>query len=363
MAHVGGFSSVNARLVAVVAGLLSMSCVTVQMPSAPAPPGRESTPAPATAATARRSPAEIAATGTVLVESPAGHGSGAYLGGDRVLTAAHVVSGRGPFTVSFNDRRIGQAVVLAFDAYDDLALLSAPGLGSAGASAFAWGSADSLRLGEAITVVGFPGPVGLTATQGIFSGLKRRGGTDYVQTDAAVNPGNSGGPLVNGTGELVGIAVFQIRDSQGLNFAVASSTAQRFVDAGVSSNTYPAQDPVATAPAVMTTFYSYLQDRLYYSAWSMLSEDWRIRQPYSDYVGGFSQTISTRFQVASTRPLTATSARVAGNVIATESSPNNPPGFVTQSVYSGSYDVAYIGGRWMILSGTLDLANRGFVRR
>ena len=128
----------------------------------------------------------------------------------------------------------------------------------------------------------------------------------------------------------MGIAVFQIRAAQGLNFAVASSTARRFVDAGVSSNTYPAQDPVATAPAVMTTFYSYLQDRLYYSAWSMLSEDWRIRQPYSDYVGGFSQTISTRFQVASTRPLTATSARVAGNVIATESFPNNPPGFVTQ---------------------------------
>jgi Trypsin-like peptidase domain len=211
--------------------------------------------------------------------------------------------------------------------------------------------------------VGFPGAVGLTATQGIFSGLKRDGGTDYVQTDAAVNPGNSGGPLVNGAGELVGIAVFKIRDAQGLNFAVASSTARLFAEAGVSSNNYPAQDPVATAPGVVTTYYGFLQARQYYSAWSMLSEDWRLGQPYSDYVAGFTQTISTRFQVASTRLLSTTSATVSGNVVATENFPNNPPGFVTQSIYSGSYDVAFVGGRWVILVGTLELASRSFIRR
>lgn len=318
---------------------------------------------PAATATPRRSAAEVAAAGTILVESAAGHGSGAYIGGDRILTAAHVVSGRGPFSVSFNDRRVGEAVILALDRYNDLALLSSPRIGSSGASAFAWGSADSLRLGESITVVGFPGAVGLTATQGIFSGLKRDGGTDYVQTDAAVNPGNSGGPVVNSVGELVGIAVFKIRDAQGLNFAVASSTARRFAESAISSSNYPTQDPVAIAPGVLTTFYGYLQARQYYSAWAMLSEEWRLNQPYSDYAAGFTQTISTRFQVNSTRPLSSTSAQVTGNVISTENFPNNPPGFVTQSIYSGSYDVAFIGGRWMILTGALDLTSRGFVRR
>lgn len=347
-------------------GFLLFSCVTVQLPTsnrptAPAAVTTASSPAPA--AITKRSAAEVAAAGTILVESPAGHGSGTYIGGDRILTAAHVVSGRGPFTVSFNNRPVGPAVILALNAYDDLALLSSPGIGSSGASAFVWGRADSLRLGESITVVGFPGAVGLTATQGIFSGLKRDGGTDYVQTDAAVNPGNSGGPLVNSAGELVGIAVFRIRDAQGLNFAVASSTARRFAEAAVSSSNYPTQDPVAIAPGVLMTFYGYLQARQYYSAWSMLSEDWRLNQPYRDYAAGFTQTISTRFQVNSTRALSSTSARVTGNVIATENFPNNPPGSVTQSIYSGSYDVAFIGGRWMILTGTLNLTARGFVSR
>ncbi|MDE3111782.1 MAG: trypsin-like peptidase domain-containing protein [Chloroflexota bacterium] len=301
-----------------------------------------------------------------MIDSPAGHGSGAYIGSNGVLTAAHVVTGRGPFTISFNDRRIGVAVISTLDSGDDLAFLSVPGLDASGAVALRWGDAERLHLGDPLTVVGYPSFVGITATQGIFSGLKSDGGTYFIQTDAAINPGNSGGPVVNADGQLVGIADWKILSvagaaAQGLGFAVAATSARPFVERGTTATGPSIGDPSVVAVQVMATYYGYLQARDFYSAWSMLSEDSRLAQPYTDWVNGYSQTYTTRFVATSTARLSATSARVFGNVIATENFPNNPHGYVTQSIYSGYYDVAYIGARWIVQGGTLTLASRGFV--
>lgn len=299
----------------------------------------------------------------MLIFYPSGHGSGVYLGAGRVLTAAHVVAGRGPFSISFRDRLIGTAGLERIDAADDLATLTIAGLDAAGATPLAWGDVHQLRLGEPIVVAGYPSEVGFTITQGVFSGLKHEGGTEYVQTDAAVNPGNSGGPLVNSAGELVGIADWKVFNAQGLGFAVAASNARLFSESGTFSGGSTSIDPVSTAPAVMSLYYGYLQSRDFYSAWSMLGEDARLAQPFQSWVAGYSQTLTTRFGLSTTRALSATSARVFGSVVATESFSNNPPGFVTQSQYTGFYDVAFIGGAWTVLGGNLELSSRTFVRR
>ncbi len=89
------------------------------------------------------------------------------------------------------------------------------------------GRLSELALGDAVIAVGYP-VTGITVTKGIVSGFTHTLRTDLIQTDAAVNPGNSGGPLLNERGELVGIVDFRVEGGNyGLNFAVAT-TADRY---------------------------------------------------------------------------------------------------------------------------------------
>lgn len=251
-------------VVCFLASLSAAACVTiVQAPSTPSPSAATASPSASVAPAATVAPtplptpspsprpaSEIAAAATVLVRSPFGHGSGAYLGGGRVITAAHVVEDAGPYTVYFADRVVGRASIDRLDPINDLALLSVAGLDAAGATALAWGDPTRLRLGEPIIAAGYPSVVGFTVTQGIFSGLKRdSGGTEYVQTDAAINPGNSGGPLVDSTGRLIGIADWKVVGAQGLGFAVSASVARPFAETAVIAA--PAR-PTTTAAAAPT---------------------------------------------------------------------------------------------------------------
>lgn len=192
-------------------------------------------PSPSAVATARiLTSQEIAAAGTaavVLISVSDGHGSGVYVGADRVLTANHVVSSGGSIRVTFGISASLAGRVIARDIANDLALLVVPGLEATRVKAVAFGSSAALVPGDRIIVVGYPATAGLTITQGIVSGHGYRGtSSEVIQTDAAINPGNSGGPLLNDRGELVGIADFSLRGTTGLNFAVASDAARRFVD-------------------------------------------------------------------------------------------------------------------------------------
>jgi len=246
---------------------------------------------------------------------------------------------------------------------DDLALVTVSGLDRAGAVPLRWGRVEDLRLGAQLTVVGYPSVVGLTVTQGIFSGMKRVASTDLVQTDAAVNPGNSGGPVLTSLGELVAIAVFTIRGTTGLNFGVAATTARAFAESGIVTSSAPPVDVRATAAYVVLDFYSYLQRRDYYSAWSMLSEPWRARQGYPDFAGGYRTTLSTQFDPVSTTVLSPASARVLGTVTALDVLPETPAGFAERTVFSGSYTVDHAAGRWGILEADMRRLSVVRVRR
>ncbi len=155
-----------------------------------------------------------------------GQGSGVVLSTDGyIITNDHVVKNAQYVEVILHDRSKYEAEVVGTDPYTDLAVLKvdAPGLIAAD-----WGDSDKLRVGSMVWAVGSPYGLDQTVTLGILS-AKDRGGREsnyqeFLQTDAAVNPGNSGGPLVNAQGQVVGINTSIYGEKfQGISFAVPSS--------------------------------------------------------------------------------------------------------------------------------------------
>ncbi len=142
-----------------------------------------------------------------------------------VVTNHHVISDAADIKVQLSDGRVAEPVIVGTDAETDLALLrvSAPDM-----PAITLGRSDTLRIGEIVLAIGNPYGLSQTVTQGIVSATGRdqlglSQFENYIQTDAAINIGNSGGALVNLSGELVGIntAVLGAElSSQGIGFAI-----------------------------------------------------------------------------------------------------------------------------------------------
>ncbi|GAA4456338.1 trypsin-like peptidase domain-containing protein [Rurimicrobium arvi] len=142
-----------------------------------------------------------------------GSGSGVVISPDGyIVTNNHVVNGADVVTVTFNDRNTRQAKVIGTDPSTDIAILK---IDEKNLPFMEFGNSDDVHLGEWVLAVGYPLSLDATVTAGIVSAKGRTIGAagtrgrsaieSFIQTDAAVNPGNSGGPLVNATGQLIGI--------------------------------------------------------------------------------------------------------------------------------------------------------------
>ncbi|MBQ5938908.1 MULTISPECIES: Do family serine endopeptidase [unclassified Massilia] len=134
-----------------------------------------------------------------------GVGSGFIISDDGfVLTNAHVVEGADEVTVTLNDRREFKAKVLGADRRSDVALLK---LAATGLPYLRTGDSSKIRVGEWVVAIGSPFNLDNTVTAGIISAKSRDTGEylPLIQSDVAVNPGNSGGPLINMRGEVIGI--------------------------------------------------------------------------------------------------------------------------------------------------------------
>ena len=159
-----------------------------------------------------------------------GGGSGVVVAPDGlVLTNQHVVGDAREAVVRISDGRESAARVLGSDADTDLALLRTD-LGDL--PPVRLGDSARLRQGQVAVAIGAPLGFEATVTAGVVSALGRtltgrpgRPIEDVIQTDAALNPGSSGGALANSAGELVGISTAIIRGAQGICFAIASNTA------------------------------------------------------------------------------------------------------------------------------------------
>jgi S1-C subfamily serine protease len=164
-------------------------------------------------------------------EQRGGVGSGVVISPDGlVLTNAHVVGAARHVTLTDTEARTTDARLLGIDPDTDLALLRADAARSLPFASL--GDSKLLRRGHLAIAIGNPLGFESTVTAGVISALGRslRATTsrmieDVIQTDAALNPGNSGGPLVSSRGEVIGINTAVIMGAQGICFAVASNTA------------------------------------------------------------------------------------------------------------------------------------------
>jgi len=158
-----------------------------------------------------------------------------YGGQDYIITNYHVIDGLLQMTVTFSDGNSYSGKVVGSDPYSDLAILSA----NAPQSEFhplQLGQSSTLQVGETVVAIGNPYGLSNTITVGIIGHLGRAlqmdtlGGyaiPDTIQFSAAVNPGNSGGPLIAPDGTVVGITSAAVSNSEGLGFAIPSDTIVR----------------------------------------------------------------------------------------------------------------------------------------
>ena len=213
---------------------------------------------------------EKAIPSVVSIACDSGTGSGVILSEDGyIVTNQHVVAQAGQVDVLLSDGRTVEAQVIGADAVSDLAVLQVEAENLIPAE---FGDSDTVRVGDSVAAIGDPLGIGLrgTMTDGIISAINRDVTTDgrtmnLLQTNAALNNGNSGGPLLNCYGQVIGINTLKIGDSmnvngvEGLGFAIPSVTVKEVVDQLISQGYVAGRPSLGITGRELSSF-----DVLYY---------------------------------------------------------------------------------------------------
>jgi S1-C subfamily serine protease len=171
----------------------------------------------------RRSQQAQIGTGSGVIISPDGY----------IITNNHVIAGASEISITLNNNKVYEAELIGRDEKTDIALLKVDA--EEDLPAIKFGDSDTAQIGEWVLAVGNPFNLTSTVTAGIISAKSRdlSGDQSFIQTDAAVNPGNSGGALVNMNGDLIGIntaITSQTGSYIGYSFAVPSNIARKVVE-------------------------------------------------------------------------------------------------------------------------------------
>ena len=168
---------------------------------------------------------ETTSPSVVQIQAGVSSGSGFIISEDGlIVTNAHVVGNEREVNVWLSTGRSFNAEVMGLDSDADLAVVKIDG--DEQFDALSLGNTEDIRLGAEVIALGFPlAEIGddLTVTRGILSSTRTLDGVDFLQTDAAINQGNSGGPLINSQGEVIGVSTFKVSgfDVDNIGFAVS----------------------------------------------------------------------------------------------------------------------------------------------
>jgi putative serine protease PepD len=165
-----------------------------------------------------------------------GVGTGFVIDDDgHVVTNAHLVHGTREIMISINEGEMLASEIVGVDPISDMAVIKLKD-SSIQLRKAPLGNSDDLDIGEEVLAVGYPFGIGKTATRGIISGMKRvvpfstsSWLTPLIQTDAAISPGNSGGPLLNRCGEVVAVNTLASTEGQNINFSIPINLVQEFI--------------------------------------------------------------------------------------------------------------------------------------
>ena len=173
---------------------------------------------------------ETAVIGVVTVRTDIAQGTGFLITNDGyIVTNYHVVENAQAATITTSDNQNHEVSLKGYNSELDLALLKIDGT----YSPLELGNSDNIQVGEKVIDIGNPLGLQFSVSQGIVSAVHRTGPNDldyYIQTDAALNPGNSGGPLINTQGKVIGINNFKAGDSESLGFALESNYIKQVVN-------------------------------------------------------------------------------------------------------------------------------------
>jgi serine protease Do len=166
---------------------------------------------------------EDAIQSVVTIKTDVSQGTGFIIDAEGyVITNAHVLSGARSVNAITSQQKQILAELIGYDLNLDLALLKIPG----NYQEIELGNSDNIQIGEKVIAIGNPLGLQFSVSEGIVSAVNRPGSNGieaYIQTDAALNPGNSGGPLINKQGEVIGINNFKVGGGESLGFALESN--------------------------------------------------------------------------------------------------------------------------------------------
>jgi hypothetical protein len=306
-----------------------------------------------------------------------GNGTGISLGDGKVLTNHHVVQGAAQVWVRFDDGRREPVQVLRTDPRRDLAMLQSSFMDQPAAQI---GDSRALRATDSVFAVGYPmadliGAQSTTVTRGIFSGLNDTLGVRHVQTDTPINSGNSGGPLTDSQGRVIGVVTWKLRGAVGLNYAVASDEVHAFLQAtgpATEPVTQVASLPATTRPAatvrpqpterpaptptvvlqvsahpavsIVREFYASINARAFRKAWDLLGPSFRARNQYDGWVKGFETTRSVQVISASLKSQSNSDAVVEFTVLAID----DIEGRGVSKTFEGAWALKSIDGAWKL---------------
>lgn len=167
----------------------------------------------------------------ITIETDRAQGTGFFVTDDGfIITNAHILFGGRYARIITSEKETYFAKLVGYNLTLDLALLKINDT----SRRIELADSDNVKLGEKVIAIGNPLGLSFTVTEGIVSGIGRISPNNnlslYIQTDVSLNPGNSGGPLINREGEVIGINNFKISNTEGIGFALESNTIRKFIN-------------------------------------------------------------------------------------------------------------------------------------